>query len=191
MLDTVLFIIAITTMTDAFIPTDYVEPSNSEYLKLEKWTTKVRFLESPIISWEMWEDYTDDEGNEKRRVKRWRKEDKQPIPQGSKLVWTCLVWNYTDCRMQVWSISQKTIRDALVWLARDEDYWNPLNYDIKIKKEWESMQTSYTVNPLPPSKLDDEIKNAMMSTQVNFDMYFEWESPFWQAKDSTEPWDVF
>lgn len=124
-----------TTTTPDFLPADYTEPSNSDYVKLDAGTTKLRFLQSPIISWEMWEDYTNEQGEEKRRVIRGKKEKAMPIPMNAKLVWICLVWNYNDSRVQIWSISQKTIRDQLVNLSRDEDYGNPLSYDIKIKKE--------------------------------------------------------
>lgn len=178
-------------MTDVpFLPEDYSEPSNSEYTKLDSGTTQIRFLWNPIQWWNLWEDYTKDDWSEWRRVTRWRKEQDKPIPTWSKTVWTCLVWNYNDSRMQVWDITQKSIRDQIVWLYRKKARWDLKEYDIEVTKEWEKMQTSYTVTPCPKSSLPDIVKNALMSTPVNFDVYFDGDSPFW-AEKTAEPEDVF
>lgn len=162
-----------------FLPKDYQEPTNSDFVKLSQWLTKIRFLEKPIIWYEVREDYTDDNGETKRKVTRGRDlKSRADLPRGAKIVWTAVVWNYNDQRIQIWSITQKTIRDEILNLARDDDYGNPMNYDIKIKKEGEKMNTSYSVNPLPTSPLDQSIKDLYEQTPINMDMYFKGENPF-------------
>lgn len=98
-----------------FLPTNYQTPkTGGQYTKLKDGDSfRLRVIsETPIIFWEWWT------------------EDKKPLrveytgslvktPEGakegskSKLVWAMTVYNYTNSQLEIWCVSQATIRDVL------------------------------------------------------------------------------
>ena len=166
-----------------FLPSNYELPvTPSSYTKFEDWeTVKIRILPS----WMekdcnlMWEYY--DERWEKAKVVRsltkfeetpWIKEGRQ-----QKEVWAFKVWNYSLEQVQICTVSQKSIKVAIMWFINDEDYGDPLKYDIKIKREWTWLETQYTINPAPPRTFEEE-KFQNNDKEIDWFKYLEWESPF-------------
>ncbi|MDZ7922509.1 MAG: hypothetical protein U5M23_00295 [Marinagarivorans sp.] len=68
-----------------------------------------------------------------------------------KAVWICAVINRATGRLQLWEISQSTIKDAIV--ATAQAVGNPCNYDIVVTRTKKSGKVSYTVTPTTPASL--------------------------------------
>jgi hypothetical protein len=45
-----------------------------------------------------------------------------------------VVWNYDEKKIQVCSITQASIKNQIIGYAKDEDFGDPREYDIKINK---------------------------------------------------------
>lgn len=161
-------------MNAQFLPSDYISPkSNSGYTKLENGTTKIRILSMPVIGWEEWID---------NKPVRYKMEDKPDFWRDSlrpgKHFWAMLVWNYQANQIQIFHITQGSIRKAIESLSKDPDWMAPYFYDIKITREGEGLKTKYTVNPLPHKPVSDEIQKAFENCPCNLDALFTGEDPF-------------
>lgn len=176
---------------DPFLSDDYVEPTNSDYVKLDEWTHKLRLLQSPVIVSSLWEDYTDDSGKKKRRVTRKKLASPTDLPKGEKLAWLCVAYNYKDHAVQVWEISQKKIREQITMLCKDEDFGNPLAYDLKVTRTWSwQNDTVYSIQWLGKTPVEDWIVEKLSQLTIDFDKFIaEWGSPF--VTDTTDVDDVF
>ncbi len=168
----------------SFLPNNYELPvTPNHYTKFEDGeTVKIRILPSGMdtncnVFWEYF-----NESWEKPQVVRslktfketpWIKKDRKP-----KEVWAFKVFNYSIWQIQICSISQKTIKVAIMWFIKDEDYWDPLGYDIKIWRVWTWLETEYTINPAPPKKFDKDLLKD--DKEIDWFGYIEWNEPFIQ-----------
>ena len=171
-----------TNMT-SFLPSNYELPATpSGYTKFEEGqTVKFRILKSwmendCVLFWEYFDERWE-KGKPVRSLKAfestpWISTDRKP-----KEVWAFKVWNYNLNQVQICSVWQKTIKVAIMWFINDEDYWDPLNYDIKIKREWKGLETEYTINPAPPKEFNKELLETW-DKEIDWFKYLEWESPF-------------
>lgn len=166
-------------MTD-FFPSDYKLPQTGVgYMKLVQGDNVFRVLSSPIIGWEDWDD---------KKPIRFRMNEKpassinpkQPI----KHFWAMAVWNYSTKAVEILEITQKTIQGAIKTLVDDEDWGKPQEYDIKIVREGEGMETNYSVNPKPKKEVSAEIKEAFSKKKINLDALFSGANPFEEAVDT-------
>lgn len=163
-----------------FLPNDYVEPSNSDYVKFDEWTHKLRLLTSPVFISTLREDYVDDKGKTRRRVTRKKLSKASDLQKWHKLAWLCVCYNYWENVIQLREVSQKNIRDQITTLCRDDDFGNPLAYDIKVTRKgmWQN-DTSYTVQWLPKADVPEDVQKAYNSLYIDIDGYIEeWTSPF-------------
>lgn len=178
-----------TEVTDPFLPEDYQEPSNSDYVRFEPWTHKLRILEKPILCYDVRHD-VDENGNPKKFSETFRQEPNKPIPIGAKVSRACLVYNYGEKRVQIRNISQKQIRDTLATFYRDKDYGSPLLYDLKIVREWAGQtDTKYNILPLPKAELSPEAKNVIANIGIDWDIYFDNKNkntPFFNKEDASD-----
>ena len=71
-----------------------------------------------------------------------------------------IVWDYDAQKFMILEITQKTVRSAIAKYIRDSDYGDPHNYDLKISRQGEGINTEYTTLAAPPKKLSEEIKAA-------------------------------
>lgn len=72
------------------------------------------------------------------------------------------VWNYEAERIQVWEITQRTLQDTLSALGKDEDFGHPMNYDLKISRKGEGLETSYSMVPIA-CNMSEEVKTARLA----------------------------
>jgi hypothetical protein len=84
----------------------------------------------------------------------------------------CVVYNYTAGAMQYWQFTQKQIRDQLGGLANDKDWGDLTQYDIKVKREGEKVDTKYTVTPLPKTELSVEVRAEEAKAEMSPDDLF-------------------
>jgi hypothetical protein len=80
---------------------------------------------------------------------------------------------------------------SLKSLTDDEDWGDPKNYDIVVQREGEDLNTTYSVQPKPAKKLEDEITNAWeeVKDSLKLEALFEGKDPFekvsgWSEKDN-------
>lgn len=159
---------------DDFLPQGYEPPaSGGNYMKFEKGENRFRILSRPIIGWEDWED---------KKPVRFRMDAKPEKPidpkKPIKHFWAMAVWNYKTSRVQVLEITQSSIQKAVKALADDADWGNPLEYDIKVVRTGDGMDTEYQTNPVPHKPLTDEIKEQVAQVKVNLEALYDGGDPF-------------
>lgn len=161
-----------------FLPKEHKEPvTKGNYVRLTEGTHKLRILSSAIVGFEGW-----DKADGKPTPIRYRK-GKEPVygPDGNdvRYFWACTVWNYELERIQVWQITQSTIRGPIEALVKNEAWGDPKNYDIVITRTGTGLNdTEYAIMPNPASELSDTIKGEMVTTPVNLEALFDGKDPF-------------
>ena len=157
-----------------FLPPGYEPPSSSgNYMKFEKGENRFRILSKPIIGWEDWQD---------KRPIRFRMDEK---PEKSvdpkkpvKHFWAMVVWNYKLERVQVLELTQSGIQKTIRALSGDADWGSPLEYDIKVLRTGDGMDTEYQVNPIPHKPVAAEIAEQAKQLNINLEALFTGDDPF-------------
>lgn len=158
-----------------FLPADYKAPNMSNhYMKLQPGENRLRILSRPIMGWEDWID---------NKPVRYRMDQKPAAPfnpdKPIKHFWACIVYNYLEKAIQIYQITQASIRKQLEHLCKDEDWGAPYFYDIKITKTGNTINnTEYTVNPLPHKPVSEEIVKLFHTKPCNLEALYEGADPF-------------
>jgi hypothetical protein len=161
-----------------FLPNDYQapKPSGGGYTKCLKGDTILRFLGDPITGYEWWESI---HGTEKPvRVSNFDEIRDAQATQKAKHFWACAVWNYEANSVQIWQINQRTIQEAIMNLINDADWGDPREYDLKITRTGESLETKYTVSPKPKKELPEAAKFEFELMNIKLDKLITGEDPF-------------
>lgn len=162
-----------------FLPDQYEVPKSSgNYMKLEDGNNTFRILSSAVVGWEGW---VEDEG--KRKPERFAMEEKPTDLRkfdGQKLnhFWAFAVYNYDSKKIQVLEVTQKTVQNAIKGYVDDEEWGDPKEYDITIKKEGEKLTTKYSVIAKPHKELDPNIRQEYEETTLDLEKLFIGEDPF-------------
>ena len=69
-----------------------------------------------------------------------------------------LVYDYSANDFKILQITQKTLMDQLFRFIQDEDYGQPVNYDIKIGRTGDGKNTQYTLVAAPPKDIKADIQ---------------------------------
>jgi hypothetical protein len=158
----------------SFLPDNYEAPkSNSSYMKLEDGENKIRILTAPIVGWEDWKD------KKPVRFRMNMKPEKSIDPEKPlRHFWCLIVWNYGVQKIQVYEVTQASIRKRIETLSKDKDWGSPYGYDLKITKTGQQKNTEYEVNPCPSKELDDRIKEEFMKLPIDLEEMFRGGDPF-------------
>lgn len=182
-------------MSTSFLPESYTPPAtNSSYMKLQEGENNFRILSSPILGWEYWTSerkpvrlpYSEEAY---KQAQKEAQKNPDPKSQKAKHFWAMVVWNYATEKVEILELTQRGIQESLRSLATKRGWGNPVKtYDISIDKTGSGTDTEYTVSPIPPSPLPEEIEIALKATPINLNALFYGEDPF----DSTwvEPIDA-
>lgn len=163
-----------------FLPQDYEAPQGGGYMKLKAGDNKFRILTKPVIGWVDWKD---------KVPHRFRMKNRPEKPFGDQPIkhfWAFLVWNYVDQQIQILEITQATIQKAIQDLSRDEEWGAPFEYDIKIGKKGEKLDTEYSITPSPKRPLTEDIKKAALDKPAYLEALFENADPWVVTNNSTE-----
>lgn len=153
---------------DDFFPEDYKLPkSGTGFMKFEKGETIFRMLDKVAMGYEYWTDdnkvfrsyspFTTLAPNAKKQENKKTKEMEVVQP---KHIWVVPVWNYKDESVEILTIGQKTVQEAILALSKDSDWGNPTTYDIKVVREGDGFNTEYSVSPKPKKEIDPAIVEA-------------------------------
>lgn len=162
-----------------FFDEGYKLPVSNNYFKFKPNDNKFRILSRPIVGYEWWEG----DGTE-RKPKRVHTVDE--IPENVRIdksytlkhFWAMIAYNYSDEKVQILEITQKTIQKAIESLVSDEDWGAPFSYDITVKKTGEGLDTEYQVSPKPKKEVDPEILTSYKAMNINLEALYDGSDPF-------------
>lgn len=162
-----------TTNSD-FLPPDYEAPKNeSAYMRFKNGENKFRILSKPIIGWLDWKD------NKPLRFHMKNKPVKPIDPAKSiKHFWAFVVWDYADGKIKILEITQSGIQTSIQSLSRDEEWGSPFDYDIKVIRKGEKLDTEYSVQPSPKKPIADEVQAALINATIDLEQLFSGGDPF-------------
>lgn len=160
-------------MENTFLPKDYEKPSTAnQYMKLEEGDNKIRVLAPAITGWIDW---TPD----KKPVRSKTEPETNFNPDNpAKHFWAFPVWDYRDEKVKILEITQSSIQGSLLGFVNDEDWGDPIKYDVNIKRSGKDMGTKYTVVTTPPKEPSAQIKDAIKHMTVNMEALFDGGDPF-------------
>ncbi len=158
----------------SFLPKGYETPKTvSFYTKFEDWEkTKLRILPSWLddrncITWyEYFEEQEDGKKHPVRSTTSMKNIDEKHF-------WAFKVYNHNLGLVQLCTIKQKSLMKALEWIFTNEDYGDPLGYDITISRTGKGMDTEYSLVPSPPKKLEKEYEDK----NINWSNWLSSEDP--------------
>lgn len=153
---------------DNFFPEDYNVPkSGTDFMKFEKGENVFRVLDSVHMGYEYWTEdkkvqrsYTPITELPPNAAKRENKKTKEMELIPAKHIWIIPVWNYLTKSIQILTISQKTVQEAILALGRDKDWGAPTKYDLKVVRTGDGFDTDYNISPKPQKELEPEIAEA-------------------------------
>lgn len=163
------------------------ENKNDRYLKLSKLDqgeTKIRILTDPIFYWEYWEDVSEgdepvfnDNGEIKRTPVRFADDMKPDNPEAEYFM-SVYIWNYSKKKTFILSIKQKGVLKTIDKFEDDEDFGEMTKYDLKITKKGEGKQSAYTILPMPPKPLSEEVRQALNNEPINLNAMIICKDPW-------------
>jgi len=154
-------------------------------------SVELRVMSTCRWGYEVWYDYQDDDGQDRRGCARWDAEalmengfDEPPaeeIPEGcatrkdgSPLIKTYMamvVWNYKEERFQVWSFTQVSLREQFTKACENPRYGDPRGYDFEWSRTGKELKTVHTLMALPPEPTADEITEAYNDFECDLKAY--------------------
>lgn len=168
-----------------WLPTEYKVPESSgQFMKLKQGKNRLRILSKPLLGYEWWSE--DSKGRKPHRVETFQEavnEGVEPI----KHFWAFTVWNYDEKKLQVLEVTQKTIMQAIQSLTTDEDWGDPVKYDLVITREGESLETSYTIQPKPHTELPDGVSDALKESKIDLRALLKGEYPMADSPSTESP----
>lgn len=182
------YFMATTQSGTSWLPEGYEIPTTSgNYTKLEVWETRIRVLSKPVIGYMYYQQ--GDDGKRKAIHSRipfpkWtvinpaisKFTGKAEAPQE---FWAFAVWNYGLKRVEVFELTKKVIKEAILSIHMDPDYGSPETLDIKITKTGEGKDTKYSILPSPPKPANQEILEEYEKAKINLDWLFTGDNIFW------------
>jgi len=187
-------------MNNDFLPKDYKEPELvSNYTKLEEGETRLRMLEKPQLGWQGWKDEVNEKSEKIAKPVRIRSQSGESFQVGDfeeevrdiKFIWVVPVYNYTEKIVQIWTVTQASIRKQVTTYLRNKKWGNPLEYDLAITREGrEMMDTRYTVIPEPKELVDPKIQADYLALNIGWEAWWAGEDPFQQKKDEGKDIDL-
>lgn len=170
-----------------FLQSDYKLPSGSDkYMKLGQGDNRFRILSSAVTGVEFWIE-TDKGGKKPIRIKEGGIAPDNFVDD-PKSFWAFVVWNYQEEKVQILSITQRTIQKSILAISKDGDWGNPIQkYDIVVNKKGTTKDnTEYQTMPKPPTKMDEGILQLYKDLKIDLNALYEGKDPFGEDLVKTE-----
>lgn len=170
-----------------FLPEGYTLPTSSDnYFKFEKGKNKFRVLSSAVAGWQYW---TEDK-EVKRSKEKFEKLENIKKGEGQQHFWAFVVYNYDLEKIQILQITQKTIQKEIYKLIEDEDFGDPREYDLIVRKEGEGKTgTTYSIQA-KDSDIDEDIIDEYEQLDVDLEKLFvEGGDPFGGAVEGEDEYE--
>lgn len=168
-----------------FLPQDYKMPTGN-YMKLQEGENTFRVLSSAVTGFEYWN--TDNKPIRSKTGWKFLPEDIKIEDDGNTKInhfWAFVVWNYTDNKVQILQLTQKTIMSVIKSYVNNPKWGDPKGYDLVITKEKVGGKTSYTTMADPHSVVDPKISENYAQQNINLEALFVGGDPFMSKADST------
>lgn len=164
----------------SFLPKDYEAPAKGgNYTKFNKGTTRIRIMSDSITGYQDWKDN-----------KPYNTKEQMPAltaERNPKHFRAFVVYNYDAQSIQVLQLTQKSIMDAIYNLYNDEDWGDPKQYDLKVTKTGDGMETKYALTTGQKTAVDPKIAELYKKTPVNLNALYDGTDPFTTAEDEAYP----
>lgn len=154
-----------------FLPENYKAPTgSSNFMKFQEGENRFRIM-SPeaTIGWEGWVDGKPfrREGAEKNINDD--EVDIDPKYKKPKInhFWAFVVYDYADKKVKILEITQKTVMKSIEALVNDDDWGDPINYDISVARAKKGDRTTYSVKSYPPKAIAKEIKTLYSESEID------------------------
>lgn len=165
----------------SFLPDNYEAPpkTGGHFFKPPAGESRVRVVGSAVVGWLGW-----DKSGEKPKPERSR--DRQGVEHLAtpgdeiKFFWAfpVLVRDGGTGTVAIWEVTQSTIQDAIEGLVKDSDWGSPLEYDIKINKQGQKLETTYHITPAPKTPTDLTSEQSTIIGGIDMDQLFTGGDPF-------------
>ena len=168
----------------SFLPENYEAPRsvNLNYLKLQEGPNRLRILSAPILGWEDWQD---------KQPVRYRMEQKPDTSfdnsKPMKHFWAMVVYNFDLKCIQIWHVTQASIRKTLEGFVKNLAWGAPYYYNICITKEGQDKDTKYQVMPEPHSPIGSLVEHEFLSRPCWLNALFTNDDPFERQAGSPTP----
>jgi hypothetical protein len=169
-------------------PSNYTPPESSsegggKYTKIkENESVRLRILSEAITGYNYWT------ADNKCHRSELRFESTPNIREGEKQkhFWAFKVWNYNTKQIEIWEITQSSIRDTLWAYWKDEEEYGDLRkFPLKITRTGKALETKYQVIAGQIKPLDEEIAAISANTPVNLLALYDGANPF--SSDGSTP----
>ena len=104
------------------------------------------------------------------------------MPKPAKHFWAFPVWDYEDERVKILEITQASIQKPIKSLVDDENWGDPKEYDIVIKRTGKELDTEYTVTPIPHKAMQISNEGETVLESIKLEKLFDGEDPFETVK---------
>jgi hypothetical protein len=145
----------------------------------EYWKTEVDEKGNPIIG---------EDGNSKRKPVRVSLTDVVPMSELEVDRWgkpgrtmhfmAMVVYNWTDGKFQIFESTSKQVNAGIKALVDNEDWGNPMEYDITVTKTGAGRETKYSVMPGSKKAMPENIVEEYSKQNINLEALFTGENPF-------------
>lgn len=170
-----------TTEQTTFLPAGYELKINNggNYLKIQDGETiKIRVLTNSILGYEYFRQTSDGTAKPVRQKEpfNWTPTDSRD-GKSPKEFWAFVVYNYNIKAIQIWEVTQQSIKNDIFALYKDADFGDPKSYDLKISRTGKELDTTYTIMPLNKTPFEDAeiIKKAK---GVRLEALYDGDDPF-------------
>jgi len=156
----------------SFLPDKYEKPaSNPRYYKFVKGDNVFRILSDAIVGWIDWKD--------KQPIRTHEQPEASIDPaKPAKHFWAFAVWDYREKAIKILEITQSGIQNTILGFHQDADWGDPKNYELKVVRTGDGLETKYEVRSAPPKPLNPEIAELYKKTYINLENLFDGEDPF-------------
>ena len=171
----------------SFLPKDYKEPVESNYMKFEDGDNTFRVLAEAKVGWEYWKEVTI-EGKAVNRPVRVTEYDTIPLGDVApdnygglslSFFWAFPVYNFNAKKIQILTVKQKTVRRPMTKNINNSKWGDPKDYNFVVSRDKdESGKTVYTVGVEPKEPLDKEIIKRFKDMNIDMNAWMNCDDPF-------------